>query len=128
MTANLLDGGLRPLKAALPALLRQDATCAAAAELIPGVSDPGGNGVGGSAARPTVPKGVGRLRAPTGVSRSAQPTGVCAAFLWGDAAAGRGLETSSGPATTSVPVSVFSLSAQAYSNTKSYCKFGLNRP
>lgn len=64
------------LNAALDALLRHDESWAAAAEFKPGVTDPGANGVGGRAALPMVPYGVGRSRAPIGVSMSAAPGGV----------------------------------------------------
>lgn len=74
-SSNLLVGGLLALNAALAALLRHVASCAAAIDF-EGVSDPGAKGVGGKAALPMVPNGVGRFAAPTGVSRSAAPRGV----------------------------------------------------
>lgn len=75
MTADLLVGGLLAWKAALAALLRHDDSWAAATE-IEGVTDPGAKGVGGKAALPMVPNGVGRFRAPTGVSRTAVARGA----------------------------------------------------
>ena len=100
------------LNAALAALLRHDESWAAAAELSPGVTDPGAKGVGGRAALPMVPKGVGTFRAPTGVSRSAAPRGVSEAASLEGCATG-GVKAVSAAPVLLVAAGVFSLSAQA---------------
>ena len=111
--SNLLVGGLLALNATLAALLRHDESWAAAAELSPGVTDPGAYGVGGRAALPMVPKGVGTFRTPTGVSRSAMPRGVSEAALPEVCPKGGGVKAVSASALLLVAAGVFSLSAEA---------------
>lgn len=101
------------LKAALAALLRHDDSWAAAAELSPGVTVPGANGVGGRAALPIVPKGVGTFRAPTGVSRSAAARGVSEVASLEGCATGGGVKAVPAAAVLLVAAGVFSLSAEA---------------
>lgn len=83
---DLLEDGLRPLKAALDVLLRH----AGATKLAnaPGVVDPRANGVGGKdTPRPMGPAGVGKPMPPTGVAAPAASVAT-AALLRGVAAGG----------------------------------------
>lgn len=77
------------------------------------MTDPGAKGVGGRAALPMVPKGVGTFRAPTGVSRSAVPRGVSEAASLAGCATGGGVKAVSAAAVLMVAAGVFSLSAEA---------------
>lgn len=83
---DLLEDGLRPLKAALLVLLRH----AGATKLAnaPGVVDPRANGVGGKdTPRPIGPAGVGKPMPPMGVATPAASVGA-AALLRGVAVGG----------------------------------------
>lgn len=73
--ADLLDDGLRPLKAALLVLLRHAGATKLAKALEPGVMDGGAKGVGGKdTPRPIGPAGVGMPMPPTGVAASSAST------------------------------------------------------
>ena len=77
---DLLEEGLRPLKAALVVLWRHAGACIL--NIAGNAGETAGYGVGGCVTRPAIaPKGVGRPSPPTGVGHPAPPAGVAAGLL-----------------------------------------------